>query len=693
MSNTITAFFKGRVGVAEAVYQNDYGLVMNLDSIELPAHFDCYFSTLEQDEAIPGIGADNQVAIPNDCLTRAGSVMLHIPLHTGANDSEVEYVVYFKVIGRARPIDDGTPTQMTAIERALALLSQPITNIEEIVNEALSFTGDTFDEMQEQLDADQAAYESSMNSRATAFEAEIRSDIADVEHDFDVLNGQYQTAVSALTVDSEVQNVRVGDDGVTYASAGEAVRTQFSNLKSEIKPLLMDSYDKADKVALATSAGTWRLDPDTGLSVSNANYMLVKFQVTAGDVLVVDCDDYFQFQTIASVPASGNSNRIGETYGQGQYVVVVPIGATYLVGSSPTQTSTFAVYSAISKFDGQTEINNFVLDTLDNNYKYDAIPATLNSGKLLYSSGQTGDTASTDWKVSDYVDVSDLTYIRIEASTGYSNLFYAKYTDNKTFISGEASGGEISSFAEDVYVGDASYIRFSKFSSNLGTVKEITGLNPRTWTGKKWVCIGDSLTEVNATATKRYYEYITDETGIQTSLYGVGGTGYANPNGAAGNFTTRMSSVPTDADVYTIFGSFNDYEYCINNNIPIGLPTDSGTSTICGYINGAFSALFARVPLANLGVIAPNPWGGVNAVSGSATAKEWAENYTEALRLCCERLSIPFLDLYHHSGMRPWDSAFREVVYTNNDNGTHPNEIGHKIMASKFKSFLETLLM
>ena len=49
--------------------------------------------------------------------------------------------------------------------------------------------------------------------------------------------------------DSEVQNVRVGADNVTYASAGEAVRTQFTNLKSDIS----DVYEKYSdfKVRLA----------------------------------------------------------------------------------------------------------------------------------------------------------------------------------------------------------------------------------------------------------------------------------------------------------------------------------------------------------------------------------------------------------------------------------------------------------
>lgn len=51
------------------------------------------------------------------------------------------------------------------------------------------------------------------------------------------MEAQLATAISAVTVDSEVQNIRVGDDNVTYTSAGEAVRTQFSNAKSTISEI------------------------------------------------------------------------------------------------------------------------------------------------------------------------------------------------------------------------------------------------------------------------------------------------------------------------------------------------------------------------------------------------------------------------------------------------------------------------
>lgn len=138
MSNTITAFFKGRKGVCESVYQYDYGMVIAIDGIDFFTNdFDCYFSTTGQDEAIPVIGSDNRVAIPNECLTRAGDVTLHIPEHTGSNDSEVEYVVTFKVIGRAKPVDDGSAEEQSALSKAIALLNHTNSSVIETIDSYL----------------------------------------------------------------------------------------------------------------------------------------------------------------------------------------------------------------------------------------------------------------------------------------------------------------------------------------------------------------------------------------------------------------------------------------------------------------------------------------------------------------------------------------------------------------------------
>lgn len=325
MSNTITAFFKGRTGVAEAVYQNDYGIIMNFDSIELPAHFDCYFSVIGEDEAIPGVGADRQVVIPNACLAKAGNVTLHIPLHTGANDSEVEYVVYFKVIGRARPADDGTPVQMSAIERALALLQNPIGNIEQIVNEALAFTGPTLKALQ-------------------AADVSIRAEMQQADSVLNArMDGFTHLAEGSTTGDAELIDGRVGADGVTYGNIGTANRTQFTNLKSNIKDI-DDIVHEVASASIYASATGWRLNASDGLCASASEYKMVKYAVKAGQKLKIVSDDRFQFQNSASVPSTAPSNRVGDiTYGIGEFYLTVPQGATYLIVSTVSENSASSV--------------------------------------------------------------------------------------------------------------------------------------------------------------------------------------------------------------------------------------------------------------------------------------------------------------------------------------------------------------
>lgn len=327
------------------------------------------------------------------------------------------------------------------------------------------------------------------------------------------------------------------------------------------------------------------------------------------------------------------------------------------------------------------------------------VSVTLNTGKLLNTNGTVEDHSNAVFCVTDPVDISAYDYLHIGASASWPKAFYAFYDANDVFIIAGATKteGAISSFSDFVIVPNgAKYIRVSQYSAPTYTpaaVKHIAGISSDSWHNKIWVAIGDSLTQINETTDKRYYDYITDVTGINVLNFGVGGTGYANPNGSAGNFIARMASVPTDADVYTIFGSFNDVAYAISNNIEIGDPSDSGTTTMCGYFNAAFDALLARVPLANLGVIAPCPWQYCYP-AGTGQNSTYGKSYVDALKQVCERRSIPYLDLFHYSGMRTWDEDFRTLVYTKDTaGGVHPNEIGHKILSTKFKAFLESLLL
>lgn len=207
----------------------------------------------------------------------------------------------------------------------------------------------------------------------------------------------------------------------------------------------------------------------------------------------------------------------------------------------------------------------------------------------------------------------------------------------------------------------------------------------RQLSGKKWACIGDSLTEVNVRTTLHYHDYIAQETGIQIYNLGHSGCGYAKVGGYGKNFIGIAAEVPNDADVITIFGSGNDG----SAGLDLGTPTDTGTSTLCGCINATLDVIYANHPTVPIGVITPTPWAN-SEPSDSSTAMK---NYSAAIVEICARRGIPCLDLYHCSNLHPTDVNFRPLAYSKDDGaGVHPDETGHKIIAPRFRQFLFSLI-
>lgn len=206
---------------------------------------------------------------------------------------------------------------------------------------------------------------------------------------------------------------------------------------------------------------------------------------------------------------------------------------------------------------------------------------------------------------------------------------------------------------------------------------------------KKWVVLGDSLTEVNATATKRYFDYINEETPLTIVNMGVGGTGYMRGYDTSKAFYQRISSIPADADFVTIFGSGNDIALFAN----IGNYNDTGTTTICGCVNKTLDNFFAICPATPIGIIAPAPW----SYNPTTTPGNQMEQYVEKLRQIANYRGVPFLDLYHGSNLRPEVGAsavltFDGAVPDGSTGAVHPNNLGHKIIYPKIREFIKTLV-
>jgi lysophospholipase L1-like esterase len=272
------------------------------------------------------------------------------------------------------------------------------------------------------------------------------------------------------------------------------------------------------------------------------------------------------------------------------------------------------------------------------------------------------------------------------------------------------------------------------------------------WIGKKWAAVGDSLTELipsgaNSKTSKHYHHYIAEETGIIAVDMGRSGSGYAKRKDEGLAFFQRIVTAPDDVDVVTIFGSVND----LTTNMALGDATDNileadtaaEPTTICGHINRAVNVLFAMLPTVRLGLITPAP---TKVYRPFDTDNNLLVDYAKKIVEICHLRGIPCLDLFHCSGLRPWEKVYRDalfskdiewrmvslnpgsgvykdgakytgdptagalvegartesgeavyldengVYYSPANQGTHPNEEGQALIASRIKAFLETLL-
>lgn len=324
----------------------------------------------------------------------------------------------------------------------------------------------------------------------------------------------------------------------------------------------------------------------------------------------------------------------------------------------------------------QTSAKNFTYNKaikLKGNTTY-----AFSKGYTIYSSLMHGSVGSR----SSYIAASSFTegdncllYTTATNATGYYLLLSVYKPD------GSADG------LEDFVIVEGTRIETQTVTKSAGKLsKAILVDNEQlltNWKDKKWCVVGDSITAETSSIVK-YYDIAKEQYGMNVVVEAVGGSGYYATTNAIYN---RIGNVPADADVITIFAGINDVAGIATGAITLGEYTDDTVSTFCGCVNRALDILFENNVDANVGIITP-----LNTISTTGTyPKETQNEVFEALKAICEYRSIPMLDLYHGSGMRPDEEAFRNKYYSSDD-GLHPNTYGHSRIYPKICEFVKTLL-
>lgn len=189
--------------------------------------------------------------------------------------------------------------------------------------------------------------------------------------------------------------------------------------------------------------------------------------------------------------------------------------------------------------------------------------------------------------------------------------------------------------------------------------------------------LGDSLTSVNATATKRYHDWIGDWLGIKVNNYGISGSTVGNKHDP---MSERYAAMDSNADVITVFGGTNDF----GRNQPLGTMADRTNDTFYGAMHVLLTGLLNKYFDRKIGFISLHHFGtGYFAEKNSFGLIK--SDYVKATKEVCEYYSIPLLNLYHSGGFNLEVEAQKTLYSTDS---LHFNNEGHKRLAKLIYEFI-----
>ena len=212
--------------------------------------------------------------------------------------------------------------------------------------------------------------------------------------------------------------------------------------------------------------------------------------------------------------------------------------------------------------------------------------------------------------------------------------------------------------------------------------------------GNKLIVSGDSITEKNSRAGTNWHDYLRDWLGFGTVVNdGKSGTGLTRTYGGTGSIYTRMDSWSADADYILVMASLNDGGGN-NAELPLGTMADNGLGTsYFADCKAVVEKLLAKYGTTPIGFITAPPRGQIHDRGAAYGVDGWYHPWCEALKTVCAHYSLPCLDIYHNSGLRPWlwanNAQYFSCEISPQGDGIHPNADGQEILAHRICEFVK----
>ena len=206
--------------------------------------------------------------------------------------------------------------------------------------------------------------------------------------------------------------------------------------------------------------------------------------------------------------------------------------------------------------------------------------------------------------------------------------------------------------------------------------------------GKKINFLGDSITfGCCATENRGYVDILKRDYGLSAARnYGISGTRYARQRTPSEDpsfdqdFCSRYAQMDPDADLILVLGGVNDFGH---GDAPLGTPADRTPDTFYGACHSLYHGLLEHFPDSRTVILTP-----LHCLDETMPkpGKPPLSDYVQAIRETAAQYRLPVLNLYETSSLR-----FDQSQGTYSDDGLHPNDLGHEVLAKEIAAALQNL--
>lgn len=342
----------GKTPHTAPVWQYDYGQIIHINGIELPASYKAEFSNTTRGDAIATVQTTDEITIPAQFLESGAAVYIWLVV-VDESSRTTEYALIVPVAARAKPTDEEpTPEEQSEIDQTLAALNSGVSQVEQIADAIPGTINDALEAVKESGEFD--GYSPTATVRKTGDTATIiitdkngttTTTVKDGQDGIDGKDGaKGNTGDSGVyygeTAPSDPKvNVWIKPDGNPEVPVTDVRANGVSLVTDFVANMPIATYNDAGLVKAQPDYGIG-LNPkgDGGLRVEYADDSIIKKGTGTGSLykpIVPYTQHYATFYGLAKAAGadmSSSPNSIGNYTDSAKSLIQIMLGIASIIG-------------------------------------------------------------------------------------------------------------------------------------------------------------------------------------------------------------------------------------------------------------------------------------------------------------------------------------------------------------------------